>query len=117
MADEERCPECHGHRGLPRMRFDQDPPTECEHPFHKEPPPTVVEFPGPSNPTVAPVASPQSKPVCPYCEKEQDRIAGGSVSLGPVMVMVIRCQHCRKILGMFQALGMQPVEMPPGPAN
>jgi hypothetical protein len=118
MTTEERCPECNGYRGLPRILHDQDEPRECAHAFHKSVAP-IAEFPGaaksqaPPAPTEsAPTPTVMLKPVCPHCGHEGS-IAGAMTQLGPFQVMVIRCGNgqCRKILGAFQALGLE--MMPP----
>jgi hypothetical protein len=142
MTDEERCPQCMGRRGMPRIRFDVEPQVECDDPFHKTEPPASasapIEFPGPADavttksaepgPTkedVAPDLAPGHLPVCPHCNRE-GKITGATTGLGPYKVMVIRCGYsdCRKILGAFQPLdiqmvpmggpGMPPLPPPPG---
>jgi hypothetical protein len=118
MSTEEKCPECFGHRGLPRMLHDQELPRECSNEFHKTVLASVLEMPSPE-PAQERAPQPQSqqailKPVCPHCGVE-GKIAGGMTDLGPFKVIVVRCGNteCRKILGMFQPLGL---EMVPPPA-
>lgn len=125
MSGEERCPECSGYRGLPRILHDTDEPRECSNEFHKSEPVAeqsggspVLEFPGrqetpaeqPPHPPVAAVL----KPVCPYCLTEA-MIHGNQATIGPFEVCVVRCGNvdCRKILGVFQALQLQMMP-PPG---
>lgn len=119
MSD--RCPECSGHRGLPRIMHDQDEPRECANEFHKTAAP-VIEFPvapEESQPNVAAQSEPAQpkqvirKPVCPYCLTE-GKIAGGLTDLGPFKVVVVRCgnEECRKIFGIFQPLGMEMMQPP-----
>ena len=121
MSQDERCPECSGHRGLRRMvDMMSDTPHECTNAFHDEVPVAeVVEFPGPAQPAEPEQAAPKStipKPVCPYCLAE-GKIFGQSTTLGPIQIMVVRCgnNECRKILGIFQPLMFEQQQMmPPG---
>jgi len=129
MADE-RCPECSGYRGLPRIvDMTSDTPHECTHAFHKEPPPPeppsqVIEFPQqphaentapvqgqPAASEPAPGINPAGNPLCPWCG-EEGGIVGKSTRLGPFLVMVVMCRRCHKIVGTFQAFDMQLVQPP-----
>lgn len=116
MSSEDRCPECHGYRGLPRILHDQEEKRECSNAFHKSAAP-VLEFPSPETeqPAPPPPEPPKEalKPVCPHCNQE-GKIAGGMTDFGPFKVVVVRCgnNECRKILGIFQPLGLEMVPPP-----
>jgi ssDNA-binding Zn-finger/Zn-ribbon topoisomerase 1 len=123
MADEERCPQCGGYRGLPRMLdMTSDAPHECANEFHKSEAPVeaeVIEF--PSQPNTAPEqaqtsvsANPVQKPLCPYCGAE-GKTKGQMTSYmnGKIEVVVVSCAECRKILFGFQALQLHMMP-PPG---
>jgi hypothetical protein len=133
MAENDRCPACGGFRGLPRMLHDDDSPKECADAFHSAK--DVIEFPSPAeaeavdtsappDPAPAPTQSPETqeslrkRPICPYCGQE-GKIIGSLTDLGPMKIMVVRCasDDCRKILSMFQPLGLEmlaPPGLPPG---
>jgi hypothetical protein len=114
---EERCPECLGHRGLPRMLHDRDEPRECANEFHKTLAP-VIEMPlSVTEPTTEPVPSaqpPGTKPICPYCSCE-GKVVGSMTTLGSAAasfkVMAVYCASCHKYLGFFQPLSLE--MMPP----
>jgi len=135
MSETDRCPECQGYRGLPRMvDMTSDNPHECSNGFHKEAPVAdvaeVIEFPQANTAPVqegtgsAPAPQEQAglpvvgNPICPYCG-ESHGINGKMTRLGPFQVMVIMCRNpnCRKVLGAFQAFEMQLVATPGGPPN
>lgn len=127
MSSEERCTECGGYRGLPRiLHNDEENPKECTNHFHKTLAP-VIDFPERTEPAIQPAANAPAqpkqsapsplKPVCPHCNTE-GKIAGGMTDFGPFKVVVVRCgnEQCRKILGVFQPLGLEMVQ-PPSTAN
>ncbi len=129
MSSVEKCPECGGYRGLPRiLHHDQDNPKECDHVFHSTEAPIevapepaeVLQFPTAQQIADAPPPEPKPviRPVCPYCGSEEGRLVLGMTNIGPFQVAVVRCgkEDCRKILFGFQALQMQtvPPGMPPG---
>jgi hypothetical protein len=127
MAEDPRCPDCGGYRGLPRMLHHEDTPVECSNPFHSETPApvveeeksNVVEMPAPAAAAAPAVpAEPKQLPICPYCN-EIGKIGGHLTNLGPVEVMVVTCRNCHKILGAFQPLMLQmqppPAGFPPPP--
>ncbi len=115
---EEKCPECFGFRGLPKILHDQDEPRECANDFHKSMAP-IVEFPAPEiqqpEDVPAPSAMQQTvrKPICPYCGSD-GKIFGSLTDLGPFKIMVVSCGNndCRKFLGVFQPLGLEMVQTP-----
>lgn len=119
---EQKCPECNGFRGLPRMLHHDEIPKECDNAFHKTEAPIEPE-PEPENekvlpevlqmPTPGPPAQKVPNPVCPFCETEVT-IQGKKTIFGPYQVMVIQCGACRKVLGGFQILDLQPMPMPSG---
>src|SRR5271167_3537457 len=112
-SSEDRCPECGGYRGLPRMLHDQDEPRECSDPFHKSEPPAVIEFPGKEEPMAAteqpqPQPGPrQDPPISPYCAGQM--IAGKTIQMGPFELLLIFCGTCKKILSAIQPLQLQQV--------
>lgn len=126
MADA-RCPECMGHRGLPRLIHDGDEPKECANPFHTEvvapepePEPEKKTLP-PEQPVAPPTLSPTgSMTVCPYCGADPMLIKASKGMIGPALILMVRCgnDNCRKMVGIVP-LGLagppMPVAMPGGP--
>lgn len=130
MADD-RCPECGGYRGLPRMLHDQEVPRECSHEFHKqadvvefklptkEPEPKAIQ---PEAPLEAPSDQVQKRfpnPECPFCDATDGRFFMKMTDLanGQLTIAVACCQHCRKVWGITQVLQLQmmpPPGFPPG---
>lgn len=122
MADD-RCPECGGYRGLPRMLHDQDTPRECSNEFHKES--NVVEF---KVPQEAPPAAEQEQPPlpppeqlgvqvpmpkCPHCDADDGGFyaKGGQLAHGRIQLVIICCKRCHKPWGVTQVLELQMVPM------
>lgn len=119
-SSEAKCPECNGSRGVRRLLHDTDPPHECADPFHDQPdmvevptdPPHVANM-----PEKAPAAGSRevklTPPLCPHCEAP-GTVVGQMAIIRGIHVMMISCGKCRKMISAFQALQMQPVELPGG---
>jgi hypothetical protein len=116
MADEPRCPECMGHRGLPRMIHDGDDPRECTNLFHSEIVAPEPELEQEQIETAAPVplkpTTGNSAAVCPYCGANPCNLKGKQGMIGPAMIIIVRCANdaCQKFLGIV------PLGLASGPA-
>ena len=118
MSTDQKCPECNGFRGLPRMLHHDDIPKECDNPFHKEvpvpeaipEPEKVVEMPAP------PMATQEQgdtgkvpwHPICPHCGQAPG-IRAKKINFGGTVLMVICCDQCLKMLGVTQVLELTPM--------
>ena len=122
MSDEQKCPECNGFRGLPRMLHDEDSPRECSNAFHKTS--DVIPFPEQMQekqpataPTEAASAPKVPDPVCPYCGADPCNLKARTLKMGPFDLMLVRCANdeCRKTLAVFPVGINSPAQMgPPG---
>ena len=128
MSSDDRCPECGGYRGLPRILHDQDTPRECSHEFHKQA--DVVEFRVPNSDPPKPAGDPGAQqaseaqaasdqvsvpmPKCPHCDAEDGMFFAKQAHLahGKIALAVICCRHCNKPWGVTQILELQMVPMP-----
>ena len=113
MSDE-KCPECGGFRGLPRILHD-DPenPKECDNQFHKTVElPEFVPFPiqdvsqGVNVSAKEETPMPRSNvpnPICPYCGADPCNLKARTLKMGPFELMLVRCANdeCRKTIGIF----------------
>lgn len=124
MAEDPRCPECGGYRGLARMvGVEAEDRRECTNPFHTEQPQAVEPEPEPTpapQPTPVPEqpAPPKWKPICPYCSNE-GQFETKHTAFGPYQCLAICCHACHKVISFLQPLELQlqnmvPPQMPPG---
>lgn len=115
MADE-KCPECGGFRGLPRILHD-DPenPKECNNEFHRTAElPEVIPFPiqdvaqGVNVVAKEETNMPGSakfvpNPICPYCGADPCNLKARTLKMGPFELLLVRCANdeCRKTISVF----------------